>query len=47
MERVTDAEGRQIRRTTYVYEGRGMLKTRTTYNADDKPVLVRDYTYTY
>jgi hypothetical protein len=46
-EKVTDAEGKQLRRTTYVYEGKGMLKKRVVYNAEDKAVYVREFTYTY
>lgn len=46
-ELVTDGEGRQVRRTTYAYEGKGLIIRRTVYDAKDHVVYDRSYTYTY
>lgn len=46
-ERVTDATGRRVRRTTFEYEPRGLLKRRVVYDAQDRIVLDRSYEYTY
>lgn len=46
-ELVTDGDGKQVRRTVYAYEGRGLIKQRTVYDAKDRVVYDRTYSYTY